>query len=123
VWLRTPPDDRPEESGPVPVEAKRLVNGVLMESPEGRVLTQAELRQLLSCYGIDVWQAFPVEDVESAVRVGERLGWEVVLKATADHLRHRPDLAHVWRGIDDESDMRDGWASLASLISEPERAR
>lgn len=122
VWLRTP-DDRPEEAGPVPVEAKRLVNGVLMEAPEGRVLTQAEVRQLLSCYGIDLWQAFPVEDVESAVKVGDRLGWDVVLKATADHLRNRPDLAHVQRGIDSEEDMRDGWANLSELITEPERAR
>ena len=27
-------------------------------------------------------------------------GWDVVLKATAEHLRERPDLAHVWRNID-----------------------
>ena len=32
---------------------------------------------------------------------GEELGWDVVLKATAEHLRERPDLAHVWRNIDD----------------------
>ncbi|WP_235736112.1 acetate--CoA ligase family protein [Nocardioides alcanivorans] len=124
VWLRTPPDDeRPDEAAPVPLEAKRLVNGVLMETPKGRSLTQAEVRQLLACYDIDLWQAFRVEDVESAVKVGDRLGWNVVLKATADHLRHRPDLAHVQRGIENEEDMRWGWASLSALISEPERAR
>ena len=32
-----------------------------------------------------------------------------MLKATADHLRQRPDLAHVWRNIDDEIDMDTAW--------------
>ena len=37
---------------------------------------------------------------------GEALGWDVVLKATAEHLRERPDQAHVWRNIDDAEEMR-----------------
>ena len=36
---------------------------------------------------------------------GRELGWDVVLKATADHLRERPDLAHVWRNIDNAEEM------------------
>ena len=40
---------------------------------------------------------------------GEELGWDVVLKATAEHLRERPDLAHVWRNIDTAEEMRDAW--------------
>ena len=42
---------------------------------------------------------------------GEELGWDVVLKATAERLRQRPDLAHVWRNIDDADEMRDAWDS------------
>ena len=54
-------------------------------------------------------------------RPGEELGWDVVLKATADHLRERPDLAHVWRNIDTPAEMRDAWESLNALITDPER--
>ena len=51
----------------------------------------------------------PVATLDEAVAAGESLGWDVVLKATADHLRDRPDLAHVWRNIDTPEEMRDAW--------------
>ena len=57
--------------------------------------------------------------VEEAVAAGERLGWDVVLKATAERLRQRPDQAHVWRNIDNEEEMRDAWESLMGIISDP----
>lgn len=59
---------------------------------------------------------------DEAVAAGEELGWDVVLKATADHLRQRPDLAHVWRNIDNEAEMRDAWESMWQIIDEPEAA-
>ena len=37
---------------------------------------------------------------------GATSGWDVVLKATAEHLRERPDQAHVWRNIDTPAEMR-----------------
>ena len=52
---------------------------------------------------------------------GERLGWDVVLKATAERLRQRPDQAHVWRNIDTEEEMRDAWDSLAGIITDSGR--
>ncbi|MFS3129599.1 GNAT family N-acetyltransferase [Nocardioides sp. Bht2] len=123
VWLRTPEDERADDSSQPPLAAKRLINGILMECPEGRQLTFEELRELLGYYQISVWEAHPVETVEEAIQVGEDLGWDVVVKATADHLRHRPDLAHVWRGIDSAEEMRVGWENLSELINEPGRAR
>ena len=47
------------------------------------------------------------------------MGWDVVLKATAERLRQRPDQAHVWRGIDDAEEMRDAWDSLMGIITHP----
>ena len=35
-----------------------------------------------------------------------------MLKATAEHLRQRPDLAHVWRNIDNAAEMRHAWRSM-----------
>ena len=45
-----------------------------------------------------------------------------MLKATAEHLRSRVDLAHVWRNIDSEEQMRDAWDSLVELIGTPEES-
>jgi hypothetical protein len=46
----------------------------------------------------------------------------VVLKATAEHLRHRPDLAHVWRNIEGRAEMVHAWESLTASIQEPHLA-
>ncbi|MGH3423928.1 MAG: GNAT family N-acetyltransferase [Nocardioidaceae bacterium] len=105
-----------------PADAHALVREVLRDSPTGADLTTAQVQELLSCYGIDLWTSTPVASLDAAVRAGEELGWNVVLKATASHLRARPDLAHVWRNIDDADEMRDAWESLTKLISRPELA-
>jgi acyl-CoA synthetase (NDP forming) len=102
--------------------AKRLVGKMLVDDPAGRDLTFAELRDLLDCYGIDLWERVEVGTEEDAVAAGDRLGWDVVLKATAEHLRQRPDLAHVWRNIDHPDEMRHAWRSMYALIDAPETA-
>ncbi|KRF17322.1 CoA-binding protein [Nocardioides sp. Soil797] len=122
MWLRSP-ESEGEESGEVDVlTAKKLINTVLMEYPDGRDLDFHELHALLAAYGIDLWEPREVRTADEAVRAAQELGWDVILKATAEHLRNRPDLAHVWRNIDDEDDMREGFASLSELISDPASA-
>lgn len=102
--------------------ATRQVVQVLIDSPEGRRLTHEETKELLAHYGIALWDRFPVDTVEEAIEVGERLGWDVVLKGTAEPLRQRPDLAHVWRNIMDEGEMRHAWTTVGQTLGSPERA-
>ncbi|MEO7352465.1 MAG: acetate--CoA ligase family protein, partial [Marmoricola sp.] len=102
--------------------AKRQVNELLMQHPEGHDLSDTELETLLGSYGIKLWEREHVSTLEEAVAAGELLGWDVVLKGTAERLRQRPDQAHVWRGIDDESEMRDAWDSLMGIITHPDHA-
>nr|MBA2444858.1 acetate--CoA ligase family protein [Nocardioidaceae bacterium] len=60
--------------------------------------------------------------LEEAIAAAESFGGDVVLKATATSLRHRPDLAHVRRNIGDEVDMYAAWANLNEIIDEPDLA-
>ncbi len=122
AWLR-----RPEGSVVVPEEveegrARRRVNEILMGSPTGRDLTFAELREILGAYGIDLWERIDAPSEEAAVVAGQKLGWGVVLKATAEHLRRRPDLAHVWRNIDTEAEMRHAWSTMQDIIDDASAA-
>jgi acyl-CoA synthetase (NDP forming)/RimJ/RimL family protein N-acetyltransferase len=122
AWLRRPEGalvvaEEVEES-----RARRRVNEILMGSPEGRDLTFEELRDILGAYGIDLWERVDAPSEDAAVVAGEKLGWDVVLKATAEHLRQRPDLAHVWRNIDNEVEMRDAWATMHDFIDDPAMA-
>ncbi len=102
--------------------AHKLIADVLNEEPGGRQLAGEELAELLAAYGIELWSRVPVTSEAEAVAAGERLGWDVVLKATAEHLRQRPDLAHVWRNIDTADEMADAWRTMCSLIESPEQA-
>ncbi|MEJ7629902.1 MAG: GNAT family N-acetyltransferase [Nocardioidaceae bacterium] len=102
--------------------AQAIVTATLAGDPEGRELTPAELTFLLACYGIVLTSSIAVVTLDEAVAAGAGLGWDVALKATADHLRQRPDLAHVWRSIATEADMRSAWHNLTCLIDDASRA-
>jgi acyl-CoA synthetase (NDP forming) len=122
VWLRTP-------NGPTVVpdridltSAKALVQRVLVDHPDGTELGPSDVSALLASYGITLWEARPVSSLKDATKAGRELGWDVVLKATTDRLRERPDLAHVWRNIDRPAEMKDAWESLGQLIDDSETA-
>ncbi len=122
VWLRTPngPIVVPERTDPG--AARALVHRLLVDHPDGSELAGPDLTALLAAYGIDLWEARAVATLEEATEAGRDLGWGVVLKATTDRLRERPDLAHVWRSIDRPAEMRDAWESLGRLIDDSDTA-
>ncbi|NPC95284.1 GNAT family N-acetyltransferase [Nocardioides sp. zg-DK7169] len=122
VWLRTPEGPVPDDDEVDRPAGKRLVNQVLHRHPEGTDLAQPALTELLGAYGVQLWSSRPVTTLDEAVAAGTELEWDVVLKATADHLRERPDLAHVWRNIEGPAEMRSAWASLTQMISDPGKA-
>jgi acyl-CoA synthetase (NDP forming) len=51
------------------------------------------------------------------VAAAVKLGWDVVLKATAEPLRQRPDLAHVWRNIADADEMAHAYDELTKIAA------
>ena len=123
VWLRTPEgpavDPDVAEVARDARAARAVVAEVLAKRPAGGELEADELSQLLDAYGIELWPALSVGSVEEAVAAGAKLGWDVVLKATAAHLRDQPGSAHLVPHIRDEDGMREGWQALSDLVGEP----
>jgi acyl-CoA synthetase (NDP forming)/RimJ/RimL family protein N-acetyltransferase len=126
VWLRNPAD-----AGPGPGEqdehvdalaARRLVNELLMRHPEGLDVPQAQVGELLATYGVTLWETVPVSTLDQARSAGAALGWDVVLKATHERLRNRPDMAHVWRNISSPEEMAAAWRNLSHVVSDPDTA-
>ena len=93
-------------------DARALVRDVLKQAPRGAILSTEQVHALLACYGIDIWTWINVHSRDEAIAAGERLGWDVVLKAGSEHLRSRPDIAHIWRGIADADEMGRAWDQL-----------
>ena len=122
VWLRTPDGPPPTPNEVDDQAAKRQVTRLLERHPEGVELDQKDLIELLAAYDITLWESCPVTTLRQAQAAGRRLGWDAVLKATAEHLRERPDLAHVRRNIDTPGEMRTAWESLNAVITNPDTA-
>lgn len=93
-----------------------LLTQVLRDNPQGRTLTDDETMTVLRAYGITVVPRYRVDTLEQAIEVAERLGWNVVLKATAPAVRGRPDLASVHRYLGSTAEMTDAWHDLGTLI-------
>jgi hypothetical protein len=99
--------------------ANRLVGEWLATDPGGVQLDFERIGELLDIYDISLWPRIDVTSLDEALMAGAKIGWDVVLKATAPHLQQRPDLSHVWRNIDDETEMRDAWQTLNQIIDHP----
>ncbi|MEU9076421.1 GNAT family N-acetyltransferase [Kitasatospora sp. NPDC048538] len=118
---RVPELDRIDEPG-----ARALVEAALSTrtaiaartQPGGARITLPDVgaRELLARYGIDVSPTLPAPDEETAVRAAEALGYPVALKATAPHLRHRPDLGSVRLDLTGEPGLRRAHRELDALL-------
>jgi acyl-CoA synthetase (NDP forming)/RimJ/RimL family protein N-acetyltransferase len=122
LWRNRPHGQVPDVAGCDIALARQIVADALAAEPAGSALAMPHLRQLLASYGITLLEMVPAQTVDDAVEAGERLGWDVVLKATAPHLRHRPDLADVWRHIDNAAEMHDAWATMERTVAHPAEA-
>jgi acyl-CoA synthetase (NDP forming)/GNAT superfamily N-acetyltransferase len=113
---------RDRDPGAVPLldvdeqTVRRVINQVLAAAPSGRELTESETAEVLGAYGISIVPRFRVASLDEACQVGERLGWNVVLKATDKAVRGRPDLGSVHRHLDDPEEMASAWGDLSRLV-------
>jgi acyl-CoA synthetase (NDP forming)/RimJ/RimL family protein N-acetyltransferase len=121
-WRRRPRGVVPDLAGCDPVAAREVATEALAEHPGGTWLGYSALRRILECYCIRLLELLPAATADEAVAAADRLGWNVVLKATAPHLRQRPDLADVWRNIDTADEMRDAWETMSRTLADPAEA-
>ena len=116
-WLARPAEE-PRRYDDIDAAAARALVERCLHHTDRAQLDESDLSALLAAYGIELWPHVGVCSAGEAVVAGERLGWDVVLKATGQHLRSRPDLAHVWRGIDSADAMREAWHQLGGQLAD-----
>lgn len=102
--------------------AAELIGGLLARG-QGLTLGSDETCELLGKYGVDVHRALPAPTPDDAAAAARTLGYPVVLKATAPHLRHRADLGGVRLDLADEEQLRRAYAELTELFGKPEELR
>ncbi|NED97558.1 GNAT family N-acetyltransferase [Phytoactinopolyspora alkaliphila] len=120
TWRRRRHGQVPAVGGVDAAAARALVDSLLAASAEDTVeLAPTDVADLLQHYGVELTPMTPAPTLDDALAAMKRFGTEVVLKATASHLRHRPDLADVWRNIDTADEMRDAWETMSRTLADP----
>lgn len=102
--------------------AAALIDGLLSRG-EGLTLGSEDTCDLLGTYGIRVYRALPAPTPDAAAEAARTLGYPVVLKATAPHLRHRADLGGVRLDLVDEDQLRRAYDELTELFGAPAELR
>jgi acyl-CoA synthetase (NDP forming)/RimJ/RimL family protein N-acetyltransferase len=111
--------DRGTTVSPVGIDraaAETLIARVLNASPEGRSLDADETAELLAAYGMRLWPAVVVDDVEAAVEAADALTYPVILKSTSPIVRHQPGIAGLRSDLVDAESVRDAFASLTQRL-------
>ncbi|MET9532140.1 GNAT family N-acetyltransferase [Streptomyces sp. NPDC006649] len=114
-------DDIDESAAAGRIEA--LLGTARVDVTRGLALSPDDACELLGLYGIRVLPTRPAPDADTAVAAAEHLGYPVALKATAPHLRHRPDLGGVRLDIATEAGLRRAYAELSGDLGSPAEVR
>ncbi|MER6528272.1 GNAT family N-acetyltransferase [Streptomyces sp. NPDC001508] len=102
--------------------AAELIDGLLTLG-QGLTLGKEQTCELLGRYGIHVRRALAAPTPDAAAEAARSLGYPVVLKATAPHLRHRADLGGVRLDLADEEQLRRAYTELTELFGKPAELR
>lgn len=100
-----------------------LLGTARVDVTRGLALSPDDACELLGLYGIRVLPVRPAPDADTAGAAAEHLGYPVALKATAPHLRHRPDLGGVRLDIATEAGLRRAYAELSADLGGPAEVR
>jgi acyl-CoA synthetase (NDP forming) len=97
-WLTSPAGSVPDLPGIDTEAARTLLARLRGPDDPPRALTDAELSELLGCYGIP-WVYRVIGSAEEAVTAAGEIGYPVALKSFDDSLRHRIDQCGVRLGL------------------------
>lgn len=99
-------------------QVQQTLNTILHDAPAGRWATDEETQTILGAYGIELVPWREVSSLQEAEQAAESFGWNVVLKATADPVRGRPELSTIYRNISTAQELTNAWRLLGETAKE-----
>ena len=115
-WRRRPEGAVPALSDLQPDGARSLVDTALLASPAGVALDSQQVTGLLGAYGVPVRPNRSVTSLGEALAAAEQLGYPVALKATAEPLRHRPELGSVRLDIASATELTGAFEAITGRL-------
>ena len=97
--------------------ARAVVERVLGDDPEGRVLTVDETGELLAAYGISLWPVREAGSADEAVAVADELGYPVVVKSLSPLVRGHSVLEGIRVDLDTPEDVHRAFTTLDARLA------
>jgi len=110
---------------PADVESGRAKAHVLIESirKTGRtILTEAESKDLLGCYGIPTVVTKIAKTEAAAAKLAAQIGFPAVLKLFSETITHKTDVGGVQLNLKDEADVRRAFNDIKDAVTEKKGA-
>jgi acetyltransferase len=110
---------------PADIESGRAKAHTLLETVRktGRtILTEAESKDLLGCYGIPTVVTKIAKTEAAAAKVAAQIGFPVVLKLFSETITHKTDVGGVQLNLKDEADVRRAFNDIKNSVTEKKGA-
>jgi acetyltransferase len=118
--------ETPEPSAdPADLESGRAKAAAMIEAIKktGRtILTEAESKDLLGCYGIPTVITKIAKTEAAAAKVAKEIGFPIVLKLYSETITHKTDVGGVQLNLKDEADVRQAFNDIKTAVTEKKGA-
>src|SRR5215471_1059701 len=110
---------------PADMESGRAKANLLIEAirkTSRTILTEAESKELLGCYGIPTVLTRIAKTEAAAAKTASQIGFPVVLKLFSETITHKTDVGGVQLNLKDEADVRQAFNDIKKTVSEKKGA-
>jgi acetyltransferase len=110
---------------PADLESGRAKARVLIETirKTGRtILTEAESKELMGCYGIPTVVTKIAKTEAAAAKTASQIGFPVVVKLFSETITHKTDVGGVQLNLKDEAEVRRAFTDIKSAVTEKKGA-
>ncbi len=113
----TPTFSAAADEGENAPDRERVAEIIDAARAEGRtILTEAESKEVLACYGIPTIPMTIAETEEDAVKAADEMGYPVVVKIHSETITHKTDVGGVKLNLKNADAVRDAYTSIRDAV-------
>jgi acetyltransferase len=101
--------------------AQAMIDAV--KKADRTILTEAESKDLLGCYGIPTVVTKIAKTEAAAAKVAKEIGFPIVLKLYSETITHKTDVGGVQLNLKDEADVRKAFNDIKTAVTEKKGAK
>lgn len=115
------PSATPSETASGRAKASAMIDAIRKTSRT--ILTEAESKDLLGCYGIPTVVTKIATTEDEAAKLAKEIGFPIVLKLYSETITHKTDVGGVQLNLKDEADVRRAFNDIKTAVTQKKGAQ